>query len=128
MKLKNQVANLKLSQKLWELGVITGGIFSWCEDGGLQLTMLCHKDKILFPAPTATELGEIIYSNNVEVDCECSKFDNLWEYNIEKSVFVGEWINEQLLFGRAKTEADARAKVLIYLLENDIMKIEDINK
>ena len=144
MKLENQVCSLELAKQLKELGVKQKGLFSWFhwwegssdELAGKDLVMMAehNHDSVMFvcSAFTVAELGEILPE---EVKTEELDFhfrtkkrkDNHWivkyvgrkgsgtsfRYNSLKKNCEGE---------KGKTEADARAKMLIYLLENNLIK------
>lgn len=130
MKLENQVTSLELSKKLKELGVKQGHhLWYWWQDGSADektgkfrwvLKQGGLFDDKCYAALTVAELGEIspchVYTKKSPKDC-C-------DYgNIEKG-FAAE--NENAKDGERKyehadTEANARAKALIYLLETKIL-------
>lgn len=124
MKLEDQVCNLELAKRLKELGVKQESAFYWgCRDGqninlfsldtvldwGLEETFEpCDQDVSAF---TVAELGEIL-----PLDRLCTN----------KNSKVAVWFDsaipptESIITGT--TEADARAKMLIHLIEKGIVK------
>ena len=123
MKLKQQVTSLELSKKLKELGVKQDAFWSWYEANDYDdiprlnrsdehcpvctLPKQTFEDK--YSAFTVAELGELL----PEKVC--------WR---GYSNYGGKW---GLEFGdfraEAPSEADARAKMLIYLIENKLITI-----
>ncbi len=135
MKLENQVCNLKLAKELKELGVEQESLFCWLEiiEEPKYTEVISSKlrEKYLGPftkfvnAFTVAELGEMLpdqIDNGFE-DPDFIKFD----YNVTKNcgyiVFIEDFDFCKKHIEKAETEADARAKMLIYLLENDLIKI-----
>lgn len=124
MKLENQVTSLELSKKLKELGVKQESLFYWvhCEvvspvgDYALETKVLMdnfiHKeDKIIASAFTVAELGEMLPHNS-----RTGVTMGLWECWLDYDS-QGKGYEQQ-----AETEANARAKMLIYLIENNLIK------
>lgn len=128
MKLENQVCSLELSKQLKKLGVKQDSIWYWKQHfekgykwilvkkrntAGFKQLLLRKKgsennDGFLFSAFTVAELGEML----PEKVCwrgyvNCNK---KWSFQFEE--FKAE----------DKTEANARAKMLIYLIENNLTK------
>lgn len=121
MELSKQVVSLELAKRLKELGVKQESIFSWCLNPRPDDTWYIAdqvwtddryslRDKV--SAFTVAELGESLK----DYQMECLWFE-------EKR----QWGCFQTLDGRdahyADTEADARAKMLIYLLENKLITV-----
>lgn len=116
MKLENQVVSLELAKKLKELGVKQESLYNWLvASDGARLMKNPVLDTYRYfeqsSAFTVAELGEMLprkfYSeryNNGQFYCQ--RNDGLHNHN--------EY---------ADTEADARAKMLIYLLENKLINI-----
>ena len=134
MRLEDQVVSFELAKKLKDLGVEQSSVFdyqrSWHDKpyklnpGGSWET--ADKDGRI-SAFTVAELGEML-PNHIIGD-EVMKFDlNLWR---EKDGWlVAYWWDEdsRKSSGMAiipnaigSTEADARAKMLIYLVENELL-------
>ena len=123
MKLKEQVTNLELSKKLKELGVEQKSLYCWNEEhkqinsgkiGWEKETKLEDSNQVAnffacISAFTVAELGEDIPSEFL---------------NLIKKDEVGRlrWnIKEYICY--ENTEANSRAKMLIYLIENDLIKV-----
>jgi hypothetical protein len=147
MKLENQVTNLELSQKLKELGVkqeYQKG--DWCyenvEGGRLLLVINVEEEylSVVFPfakppndqdpvkmrhslvkAWTVAELGEMF--SEVKIG---SMSENFY-MQIGYEMFWKKYENGTKVIDKHseldKSEANARAKMLIYLLENKLIKI-----
>ena len=114
--LEQQVCSLKLSKKLKKLGVGQDSYFFWHDftDVPIGTWQIGFKGEFStlkgVSAFTVAELGEILPTL-------CLSGRN----------FTGEWKCTGLgatLFVDAKTEADARAKMLIHLIEQGIVKVE----
>ena len=129
MKLEQQVVNLELSKKLKKLGVKQESLWywiiaekvSWIIENNSEI--LSDKDKQHYSAFTIAELGELlpqVFEKEEEL------------YYIEPNAngnglrFM-DYVSENGIFLRAyplieaKTEADARAKMLIYLYKNKLI-------
>ena len=115
MELKDQVTSVELSNKIHELGVIFPSMFyrDWTGAKEEEIQMwetpdYCPDNVNCF---TVAELGEKLqdYSGNVEYDGKFKK----WRIIYFESSYTTEIIG---------SEADARAKLLIYLLENKLLK------
>ena len=138
MNLKQQVCSLELAKRLKELGVEQHALMSWYEDterddeaalnrSSEKSCTLCgfpqqkwHKE---YSAFTVAELGEMLPD---EVTTP-HKFDVLYSAreNGDWNVFYGDpsESGDEMSGISASTEADARAKMLIYLIENDLLAI-----
>jgi hypothetical protein len=145
MTLEQQVTSLELSKRLKELGVKQESVFTWVEstkaDEGYKLTTFTsqfygavhdyfamgHDSDVhpMYSAFTVAELGEMLsfekYSRQI--------FSNfVWEEGDWVSVYK-DWNDGIKGIGRywntfnAPTEADARAKMLVYLLENKLITL-----
>lgn len=129
MKLENQVCNLELSKKLKELNVKQESLFYWDGntrvDGGFDLhqrTLTQFNKERMISAFTVAELGEMlpedyfVFKNSIGdyIYSERTK-RKLSESGYEK------W--ELVALGQENTEADARANILIYLLEQGLIKL-----
>lgn len=121
MPLKKQVCSLELSKKLKELGVPQKSLFYWFKDkSGIAsyiepITMEIFEEEgwektdtdiELFSAFTVSELGEMLPMKDYNFN---TGIDNKGKWFIMYGINVQE----------ADTEADARAKMKIYLLENN---------
>lgn len=136
MKLENQVVSLDLSKRLKELGFKQDSLFWWDLQGDIgdnRARIIYKNSEIMRRFPinlistyTVAELGEMLpsiiqkaYSPRYELEY------NFPIKNDEKYTdqdFVIRYRSEEKSFGvTAKTEADARAKMLIYLKENNLI-------
>lgn len=118
MKFEDQVANLELSKKLKDLGVKQDSLFSWLhpweptryvemKDTHVVTDSYRHQGREFISAFTVAELGEML---GIHVnDISFGPFG--WR------LFLG--INQESFEGK---EADARAKMLIHLIEKGIVK------
>lgn len=129
MKLEPQVTNLELSKRLKELGVYEDSLFHWLGDElflSNELPLSPDKsNKGAWPAYTCGELGEMLPKGILVQKCHCVKDTHLWKcwkysnrpgviFDLEREDFSADSI------------ANAMAKMLIYLLENKIMKVEEL--
>lgn len=120
MKLEDQVCSLELSKKLKELGVKQDSIFHWVisEDGEWQLydpTEYKGWEEHLEPneeisAFTVAELGKMLPVTS----WSCSTLVSGKSFCFYLDPALNRFIED--------TEADARAKMLIYLIENKLVK------
>lgn len=139
MKLEQQVTSLEISKRLKELGVKQESLFWWGSaipgagilkrDSDFSLSSMPVKLngnwKGFYSAFTVAELGEMLpegYATYVaphQKKIPPAKWKCIFPmpHNLEKDVF-------------ADTEADARGKMLVYLLENNLLTPtnEDNNK
>ena len=148
MKLESQVCSLELAQKLKELGVEQDSLFCWGEVNFSRSWAdyeweLHHKDlfpknwhnKNLVSAYTVAELGEMLPAS---LECKPKPHKTgkkeIFELSSEKEWTEGE-VNYKVTYTyfyyepmdyfqlESPTEADARAKMLIYLLENKLITV-----
>jgi hypothetical protein len=117
MNLEKQVVSLELAQRLKELGVKQNAYFSWYKQsnfGNEYILSISGETNIEnYSAFTSAEVGELLEK---DVTYKFKNTGDEWYLcdNCENST-------------GADTEADARAKMLIYLIENNLIKLEDIN-
>jgi hypothetical protein len=134
MKLESQVVSLELAKKLKELGVEQDSLFYWylSENANYDITENKYKNDYSFTwsAFTASELGEIIGNSFNEWaqgwnDSYCQYYfqwgprgaGSMIE-GIGKSGFIDCDDEEEL------TEVNARAKILIHLIENKLITLD----
>ena len=126
MKLEQQVINIELSKRLNELGINKPSLFYWKYTQGRGNDSIQYtegnipEDNIYcewYSAYTVAELGQMLPKEESIVTmiftnsrCQMAMLGYEWK---DKS--IGQSIE-------ADTEADARAKMLIYLLENNLIK------
>jgi hypothetical protein len=125
MNIKKQVCSLKLAKQLKELGVKQESLFYWSLDFFTHISgkkvkeeSLMYKPirqwpkdyikKFLIPAFTCAELGEMLP--------EDARTEKKWKDKCYQ--FRGFWGGHEFW---SKTEANARAKMLIYLLKNKLI-------
>ena len=115
MKLEDQVVGLELAKKLKELGVKQESLFWYNPDDSITS---CASNECPFDGSystfTVAELGEMLPEEYTTIKKAGYKF------NYE----AGD--NYQLIrICREETEADARAKLLIHLIEEGIIKTDE---
>lgn len=122
MKLEDQVCSLELAKQLKELGVKQEGLYFWFNGGGawhivLNKAGVEEPSKSIFSAFTVAELGEMLPKmENIVVMI----FDNgRCQLCLQQTPVEGKVTP---IF-EADTEADARAKMLIYLIENKLITL-----
>lgn len=126
MKLEQQVCSLGLAKRLKELGVRQESVFYWNE---YQVSKDPKKwkyhlqpdfrEKRSTSAFTVAELGEmVIKDSNVEWNLYCSPKTGKW---IIYSAGTPGYHAPDLPQFVSDTEADARAKMLIHLIEKGIL-------
>ena len=137
--IEKQVASRDLSEKLRELGFPQETYFYYSVPIERSLKV-CPQDKISLghwdipptdsewfkriAAPTVAELGEVLKPKKLQIKCESgytvSGDNNNWycEYD-DRSKIYGDYTTY------ADTEADARAKLLIYLAEEGLVKFKE---
>lgn len=129
MKLEHQVCSLDLAKRLKELGVKQESLFKWHDEMDDSNPYVCQTEHKVWEnqcsAFTVAELGEMlpkIHGNGQNYVAWTHRWTNwLCEYiSLENdSLFCdGKPVVEM-----APTEADARAKMLIYLLENKLITL-----
>lgn len=143
MKLEEQVCSLESARRLKELGVKQESLFywiyrwnaaqphlkawflvpieildNWVEKGNYKIKVKNTIEKI-YSAFTVAELGELLpamLETGARLDAILT-WSKLWH---GERIYFCE--RGELMF-EADTEAEARAKMLIYLLENDLIKL-----
>lgn len=131
MKLELQVVSLELAKRLKELGVKQESLYCWAFPLYSQRCRLHWHEKLTvrewggatISAFTVAELGEmlplLIDVDGTLTSWEGSKSgDGSWETWLEDG--KGNMIASKFV---CETEADARAKMLIYLLENKLVTL-----
>jgi hypothetical protein len=129
MTIENHVTSLKLSKRLHELGVRQKSLFCWITNQRTNKWTVVygsnHSFDLAYPAYLASELGEmlpqIINIKGISHKWLSAKYDRdemtVWEATLKT------YQQENLKFFPADNEANARAKMMIYLLENDLIKL-----
>jgi hypothetical protein len=122
MEIEDQVCSLRLAKKLKELGVKQDSLFYHClnvktfssYDIQHHLIAIIPSGEEHYSAFTVAELGEML------PDCfeSCRRYKNDWSYS---TLDKDNDINHHS-FG--ETEADSRARMLIYLVENKLIDLK----
>ena len=148
MKLEDQVVNLESSKKLKALGAEQKSLYFWAvemnEGRETNKWSLCQGEHLLpdhpkYSAFTVSELGgmlpaEIVHArktNDIELVFELILFkrhENIsgfyCDYRESSGGSISDFIHGSLhSVAEGRTEAEARGKMLIYLLENKLIKI-----
>lgn len=116
MEIEKQVCSLELAKRLKELGVKQDGYFSWTEQEGYiglehwELRRAASGAHTISSAFTVAELGEMLKEKTRPI-FNTSSQSWIWSPAIRVKYSVKE-----------KTEADARAKTLLYFIENGLIK------
>jgi hypothetical protein len=120
MKLEDQVVSLELARKLKKLGVKQESLFCWMWQEDIERYELVylpgHHQVATF---TVAELGEMLPSL---IDCKeltTSKIGAKW-FICYKDFEGMLWADDKVSYFEEDTEADARAKLLVYLIENNL--------
>jgi hypothetical protein len=155
MKLENQVCSLELSKKLKELGVKQESLFYWvigceqfCTEDKPSIINSefhdiiteewgdCHsyKKEEIYSAFTFAELGRILPKeiksddkfHPYQLNCKWElHYSDIYMWHITYIKYPNDKILDYLIYD--KNEANARAKMLIYLIKNGLVKVDDIN-
>ena len=121
MKLEDQVVSLELAKRLKELGVKQESYFQWFDEGSFGSVVDRRESgngpygQERYAAFTVAELGELIFGSVIDGNKPNLGFRTFRDYK-GKNVFG--W--DRHIDFSSDTEADARAKMLIYLLENKL--------
>lgn len=124
MELKDQVCSLELAKRLKELGVKKNSLFYWdshcIEELKTQGNYGITSDGE-YSAFTVAELGEMLPDEYLTIRFSDKK------YTATTATMIANYTVMEF-YEEDNTEADARAKMLIFLLENNYVKLEDINE
>lgn len=136
MKLEQQVTSLELSKKLQDLGVKQESLYDWVVDSSKLPQVLMHSTgiatwgEVICSAFTVAELGELL-PNYIERNGEVFNLETNPACYLDGKTTYGEWSVGYWKHGQNggakgitevldENEANARAKMLIYLLENKL--------
>ena len=141
MEIEKQVVSLELAKKLKELGVKQESFFYWVDayenyrntgeayNGWIvrqKMNWIANstkRDKI-YSAFSVSELGEMLPARNIDFGKgyfeSCKDSSGMWRA-YWTDTHSGKWIKD---FNEV-SEADARAKMLIYLIENKLQTIKE---
>lgn len=151
----SHVVSFDLSRRLHELGINKKSIFCWSAGetlseklfnlGELKYDVYIYDDEIekydYIPAYTASELLEMLPKEIMSVDYEPKDEDAEYGKLILEKCFDGDYeigyycskTGEDVLFlgyqiTKDKFPQNALAKMLIYLIENNLVDVKDINR
>jgi hypothetical protein len=142
MKIEKIVCSVKYAEKLKKLGVKQNSIFYWIRTRELKHKNIVSNNfieehgmkKNYYSAFTIGELGYIL--NEYLEGWEITRYPRGWSLRQKKFVRrIWNNIREAMCLldmfmhkkPLPKTEADARAKMVVYLLENKLLKVCDVN-
>ncbi len=133
MELKEQVGSLELSKRLKELGVKQESLFYWWGHGSFYEVETEHnffsgggyigQNTEQYSAFTVAELGEMLPKNIAKsgnIYIPQFYYGHCWFYYYRMGG-SGTYLFEPVI--EANTEADARAKMLIYLIKNKLINL-----
>jgi hypothetical protein len=135
MKLEQQLCSLELAKRLKELEVKQDSYFWWTDYGMPHIitdkSIFWEKTQKqrCFSAFTVAELGEMLPMNVLPDNDKKTRGNGYWLECVKEN---GQWSVDYICWGdvddtkrlyktKSETEADARAKMLIYLLENKLI-------
>jgi hypothetical protein len=131
MNLSDQVCSLELAKRLKELGVKQESLFYYGNEGGLFYRKEYSIAFRIYSAFTVSELGEMLPSSfEHEIEEEFNIF-NFIEWKIDGKFMCNYYssfpkkiyhISQEKHFIE-DNEADARAKMMIYLIENKLIEV-----
>lgn len=131
--LEQQVCSLEPAKKLRELGVEQQSLFFISERDGRIISNEEYYDFLDFAANVGGGSVEQFYSafTVAELGDMLPNYCHSWRFVVISNTHSTEWRCEnrncippdEPLHVDADTEADARAKCLIYLIENDLIKL-----
>lgn len=120
MKLDDQVCSLELAKRLKELGVKQNALFSWNKYGTFFTQQMEPEDSPI-SAFTVSELGEMLPTEDEQNYTVVTYRGPSGFWFCDLTNFKGEsGLYPKVI--REDTEADARAKMLIHLIEKGIVK------
>ena len=133
MKIKKQVCSLKLAQQLKELNVKQESLWYYrilaMHPNGYRI--VCRKptatEEFIYSAFTVAELGILLPETINQNDDDSPYFLNCHKSpdykKMRYQVRYGKAIDKNCVSVCDDTEANARAKMLIYLLENKLLEV-----
>ncbi len=140
MRLEEQVCSMEQAKKLVDLGLQLSTCYYWLEQGNVGMetqTLLSESDITsiadahFYPAPTVAELGILLPTEITDEDEDYYLQGSIGD---RRGEFFYIWFQSALdnieweLFPAIEkdTEAEARAEALIWLLENGMVKPENL--
>jgi hypothetical protein len=130
MKLKDQVVSLELAKKLKDLGFKQESLFYHTENGEIEfeeqwLKAFDYKNRSpkICSAYTVAELGEMLPIISDFSPTISKHYDKFQCGYLDNERIKGQAKQpREIKFQEAETESNARAKMLIYLKENNLLK------
>lgn len=128
MSIESHVTSLELSNRLKELGVSQESYAHWVKLPSCDPFLTIHREDPIGDEYTsaflASELGEMLpeaclLEGTTQVVLHCSKYSGGWRVSYQSNKFRGKRAVNVAQHGN--TEADARAKLLIHLIEKGII-------
>jgi hypothetical protein len=126
MRLEDQVCSLELAKRLKVLGVSAPSLFAWSKEGEIENSSFHPQPEEKngydnrIAAFTVAELGEMLPDHfdkdHWQYDLSCWKEEDGWRIHYGRVGMLYHQIEEP-------TEADARAKMLIYLIEEKLIAL-----
>lgn len=118
MKLENQVCSLELAKKLKELGVPQESLWY-----GLGESITHNPNNDAVSVFTVAELGHKI-GMHYHIRTNTTRGNKQWSVTVQiKEYGIGAAVCPKVYTQKADTEANARAKMLVYLLENKLIEV-----
>ena len=121
MNLEDIVCDFDYADRLAELGITRESLFGFCNDK--RSISFAHRPHVSLNSYTVAELGEMLPKSVGYVrDCEMflSFYKNGDEYEYDYNCRSSSLCSD-------KKEANARAKLLIWLIENNHVNVEGLN-
>jgi len=121
MKQEDKVCTLEQAKKLVELDIVLKTEYHWTENTHKEWYLNkvyngCHKEfPAFYPAPDVAELGVLLKGYKVWINSV-----GYWQLT------KGNHLKELKTFNYKFTEAQARCEALIWLIENDYIKPENL--
>jgi len=134
MKLEEQVTSLELSKKLKTLGVKQESAFYWDSDSEMQQWSV-RRYRGFYSAFTVAELGEMLPPGIFQ---EVGMEFNTWQFGTIPKTWCVQYRETRLTIREnysrrtfpinsfSGTEADARARMLIHLLEKGVINAKSL--
>ena len=130
MELEDQICSLESANKLEELGVKQDSLWGYLDHGDLNFSPVLNRELIYLKAEcsafTVAELGELlpptISNHEMRTVRRSDGLFSIWYENGFNGNVLGSNINDSSFMPMNLVEAEARAKMLIYLLENKLLK------
>lgn len=127
MTLEQQVTSVELSARLHTLGILLPANFTWCGSYHFPITWVLTPATELkgnrHPAYTAAELLAVLPGWNPR-----PTYLKMWKTNAYELQYQNDYESSVGVLIEDKSLANAAAKMLIYLLENNLLTLAEINK